>query len=145
MLLQRFFIALAATASMANAAEPDDVSAKSPERAQSLTDALQVSHRLISRVADNFSCNAEYDVATETVDDRETYVARIYGDTPGCREMLVGLNTWGELYGVRFELRKTVYKRTPVSSNRENDGPPQNYRPTLIHEVNPDAASGQGD
>lgn len=116
-----------------------------PEFAETMSDALQISHRLISRVSENFSCNAPYDVEEFVSAEGRLFVTRIHSDAPQCRSMLRGLNTWGELYGILFVLKTPTVELDPDVTNIPTDDAPENYEQTLIYQVDPDAPTQDSD
>ena len=110
-----------------------------PTRVQTLPEAMQVAHQLISRVAERFACDSGYEVVATGSADEPEFTTYIFENSNNCRSMLEGLNTWGELYGVRFD----IWTRLDLSSD-PGYRPSRNDDRALIHEIDPDVDAGDG-
>lgn len=113
-------------------AQSDDDELFAIDRVETMAEALQTSHMLISRVAENFACDAPYEVFEASSSDETMFTTRIYADEPGCHDMIRGLNTWGRLYGIEFKVspRRSAPRAAPPAKHDliEQD---------LIHKVDP--------
>lgn len=110
--------------------------------AESIADALQIAHRLIEPASEVFACYAPYDVA-EPVHEDPQFVVRLYDTGKNCERMLAGLNTWGQLSGMRFVLALAAddepeSRASTASEAIPGSEPPASYDQTLIHEIDPE-------